>query len=198
MRLRLAVAALALAWGPPAPAQDALSMGQVQSPILILDVDRLLAETQFGRRLAADIQAQGEALAQENRRIEGELTAEERSLTERRPTMDPEAFREEADAFDVRVQRIRDERDAKQRALEAAVAAGRDQFLQAATPVFWQLMLDSGAVAILDRREVFLSANAIDVTDEAIQAIDAAIGPGPSGPAPAPRTEEPPAAASGD
>lgn len=207
MRVLRAALLAALALGaPPAWAQDGLAMGQVQSPVLTIDVDRLLAETAYGRRLSADILARGEALEAENDRIADELTAEERSLTERRPGMDPEAFRAEADAFDGKVQRIRDEQDAKQRALEAAVADGRGAFIEAARPVLGQLMRESGAAVIIERRDVFLSATLVDVTDEAIAAIDAAIGEGaeaatvPEAPATEPATDSgadpaPPAAA---
>jgi Skp family chaperone for outer membrane proteins len=190
-RLRALLAAAVLA-AAPAAAQEGLSMGQVQSSILTIDVDRLLAETLYGQRISADVRARGETLAAENERLAAELTAEERSLTERRPMMDPEAFRAEADAFDAKVQRIRSEQDAKERALEAAVAEGRAAFLEAATPVLARLMAESGAVAMLERRSVFLSAAAIDVTEEAIAAVDAAIGEGQPLPAPA---EVPPAPA---
>lgn len=180
-------------------------MGQVQSPVLTLNVDRLLAETAYGQRLSADILERGERLDAENERIADELTAEERSLTERRPGMDADAFRAEADAFDQKVQRIRDEQDAKQRALEAAVAEGREAFLEVARPVLGELMRESGAAVIIERRDVFLSASLVDVTDEAVAAIDAAIGDGAedaapeaSGDAPAadPAPEAPPEPAS--
>jgi Skp family chaperone for outer membrane proteins len=187
MRLRALVTALLLGLASgPAWAQDDLSMGQVRSPILTIDVDRLVAETRFGQRLGEDLQAQEEALAAENRRIESELTAEEQSLTERRPSMEVEAFRAEAEAFDAKVQRIRAEQDAKEQALSEAVNQGRTEFLNAATPVLAQLMIDRGAAVILQRRDVFLSASLVDITDEAIAAIDAQLG---EGTAPEPQTD---------
>jgi Skp family chaperone for outer membrane proteins len=193
MRLRALMTALLLGLASgPAWAQDDLSMGQVRSPILTIDVDRLVAETRFGQRLGEDLQAQEEALAAENRRIESELTAEEQSLTERRPSMEVEAFRAEAEAFDAKVQRIRAEQDAKEQALSDSVNEGRTEFLNAATPVLAQLMIDSGAAVILQRRDVFLSASLVDVTDEAIAAIDAELGDG-SEPQAAPNGEEAPA-----
>lgn len=183
--MRRALAAVAALWlAQPAPAQEGLSMGQVQSPILTLDADRLVAETLYGRRLAADLAARAEALAAENRGIEAELTAEVEDLTARRPTMEPEAFRAEADAFDAKVQRIRAEQDAKERALQEAVAANRERFLNDATPVLARLMVEAGAAVILERRDVFLSAGLVDVTDEAVAAIDAALGEGPPAGAP--------------
>jgi len=189
MRGWLVAALLALApFG--AIAQDGLVMGQVQSPILVIDSNRLFAETLFGKAVDGDLRARADALAAENRQLESELTAEERSLTERRPAMEVEAFRAEADAFDARVQEIRTAQDAKQRELEEAVNRSRDEFLNAVTPVLARLMIDSGAAVILERRDVFLSVGLVDITDEAIQAIDAQMGDG-SGAEPDPRGPEP-------
>lgn len=184
---------LGLMLGPlPVVAQDQtdLSIGQVISPVLVIDTDRVFTESRFGQRVAADVQRDSDALVAENRRIEAALTEEERSLTLRRPTMVVADFRVEADAFDTRVQGIRRAQDAKQRALQDAIGAGRDQFLQVIRPVLGQLMQETGAAVILDRRTVFLAVGSIDITDLAITRIDAAIGDGadlpPLTPDPAP------------
>lgn len=196
-RCALAAALLLGLASGPALAQDDLSMGQVRSPILTIDVDRLLAETLYGQRLGDDLAAREEALAAENRQIEAELTAEEQSLTERRPNMEVEAFRAEAEAFDAKVQRIRVEQDAKEQALADSVEQGRTEFLNAATPVLARLMIDSGAAVILERRDVFLSASLVDITDEAIGAVDSQLGDGEAPPegaeAPEPAPQEAPA-----
>ena len=91
------VAALALGGASPAPAEGA---APGSSPILTLDQERLFSGTIWGRRIQAELEAESTTLAGENRRLEAELTAEEASLTERRKTMEPAAFRAEADAFD--------------------------------------------------------------------------------------------------
>lgn len=180
-----AVAAVAQE-GEPAPPE--LSIGEpvvqqpdvVRSPVLTIDADLLFSESRFGQRLTADIQAQSEELAAENRRIASELEAEERSLTERRAEMTPEAFRAEAEAFDARVQRIRQEQDAKERALGAQVQAAEEAFLTAVRPVLGQLMVERGAAVILDRRTVVLSVGAVDITEPAVDRIDAEMGEGVS------------------
>ncbi len=177
----LAGAILVLLAGGPAAAQDnagTLSTGVVRSPVLTIDPDRLFAETIFGQRVTADVNGDAAALDAENQQIQDQLTAEERSLTERRPTMAVEDFRVEAEAFDEKVQAIRTEQDAKERALQQAVTEGRNRFLEAATPILAQIMIDSGAAVILDRRSVFLGVGAVDITDAAIQAVDAALGDG--------------------
>ena len=166
-----------------AMAQSDLNMGvpqtgAVRSPVLTIDPDRLFERSLYGQRVLAEVQAETAALAAENRQIEAALTEEERSLTERRPDMEVAAFREEAAAFDERVQGIRRAQDAKERALERIESDGREAFLTTAQPVLGRLMLERGAAVILDRRSVFLGFGAIDVTEEAIAIIDSVIGDG--------------------
>ena len=172
--LTLALAALILA---PA-AGSAQQRGLPKTAILTIEADRLFANSAYGRRTANEIEADSAVLAAENRKIEAELTAEEQDLTARRPDMEPEAFRALADAFDEKVQSIRKTQDAKARALNQRADKARVEFLRAARPVLEALMREAEAGVILERGSVFLSANATDITDQAISRIDAAIGDG--------------------
>ena len=173
-----------------APAPSSAQEGPlIRSPILSLDQDRMFAASAFGQRIEAELQADGRLLETENRRIEAELEAEEKDLTARRPAMSAEAFRALADAFDTKVQRIRTEQTAKARALGQRTEEAQRQFIEAARPVLEQMMVDAGAVVIIDPRSVVMSRAAIDVTDEAIRRINANIGDGlerpmPGGPGP--------------
>lgn len=181
--LRCLTAVLLLLPAVPLRAQepvspDGFAIGQVQSVVLIVDTDRLLQESLFGQRLSDELRAATEALAAENRRIEAALTEEEQSLSLRRPDMDVDTFRSEAAAFDERVQGIRAAQDAKERALQDGVTRGREEFLAVAAPILGEIMRAAGASVILDRRSVFLALGSVDITDEAIIAIDAAIGDG--------------------
>ena len=145
---------------------------QAPSPILTLDPERLYVRSRAAARGLAAIEAQAEALATENREIEAALAAEELDLTEKRPDMEPAAFRKLADAFDEKVQVIRDEQDAKARELQLLRDEERQAFLQRARPVLAEIARERGAYIVLDRRSVFLSADQIDITDEAIQRMD--------------------------
>ncbi len=156
----------------------AQNLGTVQSPILTVESDRLLIDSAFGKRLEQEFEADGAVLAAENRRIEAELTAEEKDLTERRPSMDAEAFRVLADAFDEKVREIRRTQDAKARELTQRREANRVAYLNAVAPVLERMMRESGAAVILERSSVFISANVIDITDTAIARIDSVLGDG--------------------
>ena len=162
-----------------ASAQEAARAGVVQSPILTLEVDRLYADSAYGRKVSAALEEQGADLAAENRRIESDLTEEERRLTEQRRSLPPAEFRALADAFDQKVQALRREQDAKARMLGDLSDNRRRQFLAEAEPVLAELMREAGAAVILDKRQVLLAAEVIDITETAISRIDAEIGEGP-------------------
>ena len=149
---------------------------QVHSLVLTIDSERLFLDSSFGKRLARELEAQGNALAAENRQIETSLMEEEQSLNVRRPTLPIAEFRALADAFDEKVQTIRREQDAKTRALGQRSEEIRRSFFQAARPVLGEMMQEAGAAVIIDRRSVFLSANVIDITDAAIARLDQVLG----------------------
>ena len=153
----------------PVFAQQQSERRVVQSPILTIDSDRVFNESAFGLRVADDVETQSAEISAENRLIEADLKAEERKLTDQRSKLSPDAFSGLADAFDEKVQKTRAAQAAKGRALNELVEKERQVFLAAAGPVLEQMMREAGAAVILERRSVFVSANAIDITDEAIR-----------------------------
>jgi Skp family chaperone for outer membrane proteins len=184
MRRRIFIRGLLLAAtmvagpGHAQQADSATPRAPISSPILTIDTERVFIESAFGRRVARDVESKGAELSTENRRIEAELAAEEESLTERRDGMTAEAFRVLADAFDQKVQATRQAQAAKGRALNQLLDKEREVFLTAAAPVLEDLMRQSGAAVVLERRSVFISANAIDVTEQAIAMLDETLGTG--------------------
>ena len=165
----VALAALLL-FTPVAVAQEQL----LSSPILTLDQERLFNGSRVAERVSAEIERRTEDLAAENRRIEAQLVAEELDLTERRASLPADEFRALADSFDERVQGIREAQDAKARELQRLRDEQRQNFLRQITPVLAEIVRERGAVAVMDRRSVFLSAESIDITEEAIARINAA------------------------
>ncbi len=148
------------------------------STVLFVDPNALFAETMYGRRVQGEVNAQVEAFNEENERIRAELEAEEQDLTVRRPTMDPAAFREEAAAFDTRVQQIRAEQDAKQEALQELLRREIDQFNRQSQQVLLQIMAERGASMMVSPDQVYLILPAIDITALAIERMDAFYGDG--------------------
>ncbi len=160
----------------------------VRSAILTVDQDALFARSRFGQALTHAYETEAEALKVENRDIDAKLEIEERALTDRRPTMTPEAFRPLAEAFDKKVESLRSAQDAKARAFGQRRDDGRKRFIQAVGPIMGDYMVQQGAFAIVDRAAIVVSLGAIDITEEVLAAIDAKLGDGsslPVDPAPA-------------
>ena len=184
---------LVLAFGTGLHAQEATPQAPVaaaeQFPSLMIDRNRLLAETLFGKTVEAEFEAASKALIAENLRLEAALEEEERELTDRRASLPPEEFQALAAEFDRKTEEIRAAQDAKSRFITTEREEKRQRFLQAVFPVMGDLMRESGAVAIFDKDLVILALRGADITDEAIQRVDAVLGDG-SGLATAPAPQE--------
>lgn len=160
-------------------------------PIATLDQEALFLRSAFGQRLQRDLETQRDALAAENRRIEAGLIAEEQALTEKRKTLAPGEFGPLAQDFDRKVESIRSEQDAKARALQQRLDRERQLFLSQVGPVLAEILRTRGALVLIDSAAVLIAAAGVDITDQAIAAIDARLGDGsgversaPDGPAP--------------
>jgi Skp family chaperone for outer membrane proteins len=163
---------------PVGGAVEAQNVGVVQSEILVLNQERLFAETQLGQRMTQEYQAAREQLSNRNRQIEAELEAEEQALTEQRATLSPEEFRQLADEFDSKVQRIRRDSDRAVRNLERRRELAPVSFMRQVEPILVQILQDTKGVVIMDARSVLLRADVVDITDLAITRIDRQIGDG--------------------
>ncbi|WP_101066347.1 OmpH family outer membrane protein [Roseovarius salinarum] len=179
---RLALVAVALgvviAAAMTPPAARAQDVGVVQSEVLVLDPERLFRNTEYGQSISADIQAERERIIEDNRKLEAELEAEEKALTEKRPEMSPEAFRDAADAFDKKVRRIRKENERAVRDLERRRERAPVTFMKRVEPILARVMREAGGVVVLDKRSTLLSADVIDITDLAIERVNRAVGDG--------------------
>lgn len=179
--LSLSVSLTARAQDAPTDPQDGVAP-QVDTlpstPILSLDEERLFIDTRFGQAVLSRHRAEMEALLTENRRIEAALEAEERDLTARRARLPVEEFQTLAAAFDDKAEGIRAAQTAKDRILQQRLESERQRFFQAVVPVLAQLLQESGAVAIIDKRAVVLSFDRIDMTAVAVARMDEVLGDG--------------------
>jgi len=157
---------------------QAQQLGVRDPLVLTISSDRLFADSAFGQRVLREIESEGAQLADENERIVAELSSEELDLTQKRAELPPEDFRPLAQAFDEKVQSHREGQRAKLDALARRSEESRQTFYALAQPVLIELMRETGAAVVLERANVFLSADTSDITDDAIARINAAIGDG--------------------
>ena len=180
-------AALCVVGAGQAQAQNARADAPavIRSPVLTLNYEQFIAGSRMGQQMSADYEAERARLEAANAEIASQLEAEELALTKARDTMQADAFRKAASAFDEKVQKIRQER----RDAETILARKRDdlrsRFEQAAVPVLSALMREAGAAVILEVRSTVLSLEQVDITDLAIQRLDDAFAASTQTPDPA-------------
>lgn len=157
---------------------EAKGKAVADAPILTVNQERLYEDSAWGQRAQRELGRKGGEIAEENDRIAAQLSAEEAQLTQKRAALAPAEFRKLAEAFDARATSIRRERAQMVQRLNAEAEADRAAFFQAALQVMGEVMQERGAVAVLDRRTVFVSLDAIDITTDLIERLNMRIGDG--------------------
>ena len=180
----------------PAPLQAQQSLGFAlgeavsgggasgQLTLRTIDDERLFRGSLFGARVAEEIEAASRSLEAENDRLLEELTAREAELTELRNEMTVEAFRAAANAFDVQAETVRRNQAEKRQRLVQFEESERRRFFSGTPEILQDVLERLGGQVLIDARAVIIGLPEMDMTDEAIAAIDEAIGDG--GPAPFP------------
>ncbi|MFC3629632.1 OmpH family outer membrane protein [Paracoccus angustae] len=148
------------------------------APILTVDQDRLFAASDWGKRTQRVLEEEGRKIEAENERLAAQLSDEEAELTRQRGTLDPAEFRKQAEAFDLRATEVRRERAKVVEDLNAWAETDRAAFYRAALPLMGEMMQERGAVAVLDRRTVFVSLDAIDLTQDLVVRLNTDLGDG--------------------
>jgi Skp family chaperone for outer membrane proteins len=157
--------------------------------VLTLDQDMLYLSSDWGIRTQAQLDSEGDIIAAENERLTELLSSEEARLTEQRATLPPAEFRTLAENFDLRATEVRRERAQAVQQLNSWAEADRSAFFRAALPIMGRIMQERGAVAVLDRRTLLVSLDAIDVTDSLILELNDSIGDG-KGAVPLPQEDD--------
>lgn len=145
---------------------------QTFSTLLTIERDQLYQRSQLGIALEAMLTGERDALQTENQQIFDALTAEENELVTLRGQTEPEAFSVLASAFDEKVQRIRQEQDLKLRTLVRRREEILNRFVTISLPLVAQVARDRGGLAVIERSQVFLVVQDIDITTDAIALID--------------------------
>ncbi len=148
--------------------------------ILFVNQERLLVDSTLGRAILSLESEERAVLTAEGERIAAELSAEETALTEMRKTATPEDFRVRAEAFNQRVERVRAEQLDKDRAQTQRNEDRRRAFYATAAQILGDIMVQSRASAIMDRRSVLLYNTSLDITDLAVSRLDAAYAADPA------------------
>ena len=145
------------------------------SGVLIVSMDRILRESAAGSSVQEQAEALREGLrgALDDRRKQ--LRDEERELAQLRASLEREAFDERVADFETKVRELRRDEQRDSGRLQRAVGLARAQLREQLAGILVQLMTERGAGVMIDKKQVLVSANGLDVTDEAIKRLDAVV-----------------------
>ena len=193
-RARMLCAALCLPMAQGVAAQQLpnLAIGQTLNPAIgapvlqfrTLDEETLFSASLFGQRVLSEIEQASRALEQENARLLDDLTARELALTDARATMEPAEFRAAADAFDLEAEATRRAQAEKRQRLADYQDNEQRRFFLLAAPILQAVLAATGAQVVIDARAVILGVDGMDLTREAIDAVNQGLGDGAPAPTP--------------
>ncbi len=163
----LAVVAL-LAFSGPAAAQDPLP----GVTIAVVDMERLLQESDAAINIQEQLDVEREAFAAEVTRLEEELRASEQELRRQRTVLAQDAFNEQLRAFEERAATTQREVQARNRALEAGLNQALSVLLNNAREVVAEIAQERGANVVLARRQVLLADRSLELTEAVMAALN--------------------------
>ena len=146
-----------------------------KSELFTVDMTRLLRSSEFGKNIIAANNIARKKLQSENEELEKKLSLEEKELSELRKTLSVEEFRPKALEFDKRVSIIRAEQGKKEEILNKKVRKEETDFFKRIYPLLYEILIERGGLILVDQRNIILWDNSVDITDDAIQAINQAL-----------------------
>lgn len=146
-----------------------------KSELFTVDMTKLLRSSEFGKNIIAANNIARKKLQSENEELEKKLLLEEKELSELRKTLSVEEFRPKALEFDKRVSAIRTEQGKKEEILNKKVRKEETDFFKRIYPLLYEILIERGGLILVDQRNIILWDNSVDITDDAIQAINQAL-----------------------
>ena len=146
-----------------------------KSELFTVDMTKLLRSSEFGKNIIAANNIARKKLQSENEELEKKLLLEEKELSELRKTLSVEEFRPKALEFDKRVSIIRAEQGKKEEILNKKVRKEETDFFKRIYPLLYEILIERGGLILVDQRNIILWDNSMDITDDAIQAINQAL-----------------------
>ena len=146
-----------------------------KSELFTVDMTKLLRSSEFGKNIIAANNIARKKLQSENEELEKKLLLEEKELSELRKTLSVAEFRPKALEFDKRVSIIRAEQGKKEEILNKKVRKEETDFFKRIYPLLYEILIERGGLILVDQRNIILWDNSVDITDDAIQAINQAL-----------------------
>jgi outer membrane protein len=148
-----------------------------QSAIIVVDMNRVVAESAAGKSGSSQLKAQVDSAQARAKTLAEQLQKEEETLVKARQanSMAPEAFQAKVKELQTKQNNARTELGNREQQIQRSDAYVRQQIFQAVNPIIQALLRERGAQIVLAREAALAVNPALDVTAEVVRRLDAAL-----------------------
>ena len=166
--------ALAMLAGSAAAAQDQ-NFGPVVPGVCVYHHDRLLAQSTAGQSLVTGLQRLQQEVQAELAPYEQFIQTESQALQQGQATIPQDQFQQRGRDLEARYREFETLRQTRTGELRYTLAYQQQQISQAANPILEALYTERGCGILLTAEAVMRANPQMDLTDEAIQRLNAAL-----------------------
>lgn len=141
--------------------------------VAILDVQRILHEAKAGQAIQTEIRNREQALKNEIEKRENALLAADQQLAQQRATLSQEEFAKKRNEIRQQLAEVRKYAQAQKAAIVEVAQRGEAQIGQALVEVVKAIAKERGISLVLNRAQVVMFPDQLDITEEALERINA-------------------------
>ncbi|GGE35962.1 hypothetical protein GCM10011367_07960 [Marinicauda pacifica] len=167
---RLLLASLALAGG--------LAGAASAQNVLVMNEQRILAESAVGQHIATRVEQIGNEIAAELTPIREQIQSESEALNTETSSLTEDAIQQRPDlaqrfqALQVEAQRFEQTRQVRQRELQVTQRRAMVPVMEALEEILQEIVNERGADILIDRANLVFATEAVDISDAAIQRLN--------------------------
>ncbi|MBI1261814.1 MAG: hypothetical protein GC184_08815 [Rhizobiales bacterium] len=141
--------------------------------VLVVSMETLFTQSKAAQSLRTQVQAEGKKLQDKDKSVKSSLEADMKKLSEQRSLLTQEDVQKKFQAIQEREAKHEQEMRAKAQAIQLGGEQARGEIAKALGPIFADIMKSKGGSIMLDRAAVVAGGVDLDVTAEALKALDA-------------------------
>ena len=138
----------------------------------VLDLNKVLLEAKAAKKAADEIDIIAKEIESELLTSDEEIVKEQNKLIEAQTIMAPEAFELKRKEYEEKVQNYNIVRQKKLLSIDNLIANSRNQILDNLKPILEAISEKKGITVLLEKGQVLLNAETMDITDEVIKKLN--------------------------
>lgn len=173
IHFRILAAAAALSVASLAAVPQAAFAQAAQSAIIVVDMDRVGADSAAGKGAQTQLKAKLDGVQNRAKTLGDQFRTEAENLQKARASMAQDAFQAKVKDLQAREASASNELRNREQDYARSLAYVRKQIFDAVNPIIQQLMRERGAQVVITRDATLATVASIDVTNEVITRLNA-------------------------